>query len=91
MIIMKFESLKLEKFKMLKKVEMKNLKGGWESQGSRSYWCVNSFHDGVHSFVRDIEDDGTHIGYSPTVRHDGASYGSGVSAGCKILQVSSGK
>lgn len=81
---MKFESLKLEKFNRLQKIEMKNLKGGWESQGSRSYWCVNSFHDGVHSFIRDIADDGTHLSYSPTVRHDGVDYGSGVSSGTTI-------
>lgn len=87
---MKFESLKLKKFAKLRQNEMRYVKGGWTSQGSRAYWCQNSFFDGVHCFIRDIDDDGNHLSYGPTVRNDGqsTSYGD-CASGTTILAQSS--
>jgi len=71
---LKFESLNETKFKKLKRNELKLVMGG--AAGSRSYWCVNSFYDGVYSSIRGISDSGEHEGYSGFIKNDGHSYGS---------------
>ena len=71
---LKFESLKEEKFKKLKRNELRIITGG-AGAGSRSYWCVNSFYDGTYCFIRGISDSGEHEGYSGSIK-DNHSYGS---------------